>query len=221
MSRYFGILQDHNMTEFSPIYVIDDEEAIRKSISFTLRTSGHQVRTWPSGIAFLKDARHLPPGCVLLDMHMADMGGLEVQADMAARGIRMPVIVITGRCTVNTAVRTMKLGAVSLLEKPFERNALLNAINDALDQVSQPVRDKDAVAAAKLRLACLTPRELDVLNGLADGLPNKAIARDLDISARTVEVHRAHLMVKLGVINFPEALRIAFAARLGEQRARH
>ena len=204
------------MSELSPIYVIDDEEAIRKSISFALRTSGHQVRTWPSGTAFLKDARHLPPGCVLLDMHMADMDGLDVQADMAARGIRMPVVVITGRCNVNTAVRTMKLGAVGLLEKPFERGALLQAIKGAFDKLSWPVSDRDAAAAAKLRLACLTPRELDVLNGLAEGLPNKAIARNLGISARTVEVHRAHLMDKLGVINFPEALRIAFAARLGE-----
>lgn len=203
------------MSEPGPIYIVDDEEGVRKSLSFTLRTAGYQVHSWANGAAFLKEARNLPLGCILLDMHMSQMDGLEVQAEMAMRGIRMPIVVLTGHGNVTLAVRSMKLGAIDFIEKPFERSVLLQAVTAAFDNLAKSTRELDEAVNAKLRLACLTPRELEVLTGLAQGLPNKSIAYDLGISSRTVEVHRAHLMDKLGVISFPEALRIAFAAKLG------
>lgn len=197
------------------IHIVDDEEAIRRSASFMLKTSGFDVETWPSGVAFLKGARGAAPGCVLLDVRMPEMDGLEVQQALMEHGIAMPVIVLTGHGDVSIAVRAMKAGAVDFLEKPFERDRLLDAIEAAFarleDQAGRADRARDAVTA----IAALTDREREVLDGLARGLPNKTIAYDLGISSRTVEVHRANVMSKLHVRSLSDALRIAFAAGLG------
>jgi two-component system response regulator FixJ len=200
------------MSEAYPIYVVDDDEAIRRSLSFLLRTSGFVVRLFEGGLPFLKDAADLPPGCVLLDVRMPDMDGLEVQKELRARGVMLPVVIMTGHGDVDMAVSAMKAGASDFIEKPFEKFALLSCIEAARKQ-SVAARGADARAQeARARLNILTDRERDVLNGLVDGLPNKSIAYDLGISPRTVEIHRANVMQKLGVRNLAEALRIAFHA---------
>jgi len=203
------------MADRKLIHIVDDEEAIRKSASFLLKTAGYAVETWPSGAAFLAEVKHAEHGCVLLDIRMPDVDGLEVQRLLAERGVTMPVIIMTGHGDIGIAVRAMKAGAVDFLEKPFERAAVLAAIEAAFDRIAQAGQAVGRAREADVRLAALTARERDVLEGLARGLPNKTIAFDLGISARTVEVHRANLMAKLEVRSLSDALRIAFAAGLG------
>jgi two-component system, LuxR family, response regulator FixJ len=198
------------MTEHRLIHIVDDEETIRKSASFMLSTSGFEVESYEDGVAFLEAASIVKPGCILLDVRMPQMGGLEVQAELNRRGIDLPVIVLTGHGDITTAVEAMKAGAVDFIEKPFEKAKLLDAIGRAFDRL-------DSEQEARDRMAALTGREVDVLRGLVRGHPNKTIAFDLGISPRTVEVHRANLMAKLGVRSLSEALRIAFAAGLKEE----
>jgi two-component system response regulator FixJ len=200
------------MSEPYTIYVVDDDDAIRRSLSFMLRTSGHAVRLFASGLEFMKEAATLPPGCVLLDVRMPDMDGLEVQRELRARGITLPVVIMTGHGDVDMAVAAMKAGASDFIEKPFEKVALLACI-EAAKTLSLAERGAMARAEeARARLNILTDRERDVLDGLVQGLPNKSIAYDLGISPRTVEIHRANLMQKLEAKSLAEALRIAFHA---------
>lgn len=201
------------------IYLVDDDEAIRRSAGFMLKTSGYLVRSFASGVALIKDAKDLAPGCILLDVRMPEMDGLQVQQALQERGIGYPVIVMTGHGDVNVAVQAMKAGAVDFIEKPFEKAVLLSAIEEGFSRIEQTGRSRARAEEAKVRLQALTPRERDVLEGLVRGHPNKTIAYDLDISPRTVEIHRANLMSKLGVASLSEALRIAFAAGLDEPRA--
>jgi len=203
------------MSQAYPIYVVDDDEAIRRSLSFLLKTSGFAVQLFEGGLPFLKEAGHLAPGCVLLDVRMPDMDGLEVQRALRGRGVMLPVIIMTGHGDVDMAVQAMKAGASDFIEQPFEKAALLACIAAAQRQ-SVAERGLSARAMeAQARLNVLTDRERDVLNGLVDGLPNKTIAYDLGISPRTVEIHRANLMQKLEVRSLAEALRIAFHAGQG------
>ncbi|MDX5983153.1 response regulator transcription factor [Sphingomonas echinoides] len=204
------------MTPKRTVHLVDDEESIRKSAGFMLKTSGFAVQTYASGIAFLKAVKTAEPGCILLDVRMPGMDGLEVQEVLAERGITMPVIVLTGHGDVGIAVRVMKAGAVDFLEKPFEKSALLASIGVAFSRLDKSDARSLREAEARVRVAVLTPREREVLIGLANGFPNKTIAYDLDISTRTVEVHRANLMTKLEVHSLSDALRIAFAAGLGD-----
>jgi len=194
------------------IHLVDDEEAIRRSLGFLLRTSGFSVKAYESGVAFLKEVKTAELGCILLDVRMPHMDGLAVQQELNARGVTMPVIVLTGHGDVSIAVRAMKAGAIDFLEKPFEKTLLLEALGRAFDRLD---RHEDAAVSeqdARVRVAALTAREQEVLRGLVQGLPNKTIAYDLGISPRTVEVHRANCMTKLNVRNLSEALRIGFAA---------
>lgn len=197
------------------VHIVDDEEAIRRSASFMLKTSGFAVETYASGVSFLKEARHAEQGCILLDVRMPEMDGLEVQQVLAERGITMPVVILTGHGDVSIAVRAMKAGAIDFIEKPFEKATLLAALEAAFGRLERSAQRDERAADAAILLQALTPRERDVLAGLANGLPNKTIAYDLGISSRTVEVHRANLMVKLDVRSLSDALRIAFAAGLG------
>jgi len=203
------------MTDRKLIHIVDDEDAIRRSASFMLKTSGYAVETWTSGAAFLKDVRHAEHGCVLLDVRMPEIDGLEVQKILVERGVTMPVIILTGHGDVSIAVRAMKMGAVEFIEKPFEKAVLVAAIEAAFERIAAADGVSARAADAQMILGALTPRERDVLEGLAQGLPNKTIAYDLGISPRTVEVHRANLMTKLDVRSLSDALRIAFAAGMG------
>lgn len=198
------------------VHLVDDDEAIRKSVGFTLRTSGFVVQLYSSGTEFLRSAHEAELGCVLLDVHMPFMDGLQVQATMAQTGIDMPVVVLTASGDVALAVQAMKGGAVDFLAKPIEKALLLDAIERAFARIERADMRAAEQAQAKAQIAGLTPREQDVLEGMAQGYPNKTIAYDLGISSRTVEVHRASLMLKLGVQTQADALRMAFAAGMGK-----
>jgi len=202
------------MSERRLVHIVDDEDAIRRSASFMLRTTGFDTRTYQSGIEFLKDAKHADPGCVLLDVRMPGMDGLEVQRELNDRGIALPVIVLTGHGDISIAVQAMKAGAVDFLEKPFEKGQLMIALEAGFARLERREEAATTAHEAEVRIAALTAREQEVLQGLARGFPNKTIAYDLGISPRTVEVHRANLMTKLEVRSLSEALRIAFAAGL-------
>lgn len=204
------------MSDKRLIHIVDDEEAIRRSAGFMLKAAGFAVETWPSGVAFLEDVRDAAIGCILLDVRMPGMDGLEVQHALNERGVGMPVIVLTGHGDIAIAVRAMKAGAVDFIEKPFEKAVLLAAIDTAFARLNAADGKSARKADADIAVAGLTEREREVLDGLARGLPNKTIAYDLGISPRTVEVHRANLMAKLEVRSLSDALRIAFAAGMGE-----
>lgn len=199
--------------ELRLVHLVDDDEAIRRSVGFMLKTSGFHVRTYEGGADLLKTAPNLETGCILLDIRMPGMDGLEVQAALKDKGVTLPVIIMTGHGDVSLAVRAMKSGALDFIEKPFEKAVLLSAIEHGVDRLRRSAANVDRADEAAVRLQVLTPREREVLDGLAQGLPNKTIAYDLGISPRTVEIHRANVMSKLGVRSLSEALRIAFAAQ--------
>lgn len=194
------------------IHIVDDDDAVRRSASFMLKHAGFRVEIYASGVEFLKEARNAERGCVLLDVRMPEMDGLEVQQEMTARGIDMPVVILTGHGDIGIAVKAMRAGAVNFLEKPYEKEALLAAIDEATARLDRKHDNEMKAQEAQVRLASLTGRERDVLDGLVKGFPNKTIAYDLGISPRTVEIYRANLMEKLRVRSLSEALRIAFIA---------
>lgn len=194
------------------VHIVDDDDGVRRSAAFMLKHAGYRVESYVSGVAFLKEVKTAERGCVLLDVRMPEMDGLEVQAEMGKRGIDMPVVILTGHGDVPVAVKAMRAGAINFLEKPYEKEALLGAIEEAYARLDRSY-DKDMKSGeARVRLASLTGRERDVLNGLVAGYPNKTIAYDLGISPRTVEIYRANMMEKLRVRSLSEALRIAFVA---------
>jgi two-component system response regulator FixJ len=206
------------MAESKLVHIVDDEESIRRSLDFLLRTAGFQVEKWPDGESFLKSADRTAPACVLLDVRMPGMDGLQVLSEMTERGFNFPVIVLTGHGDIATAVRAMRGGAVDFLEKPFERERLLQALETGFVRLADREGQREREDWARTQIALLTQREQEVLDGLACGYPNKTIAYDLGISSRTVEVYRANAMEKLGVSNFADALRIAFAAEMGSEK---
>lgn len=196
------------------VHVVEDEEAVRASIAFLLRTCDHEVRTYESGSEFLSRLDGAAPGCVLLDIRMPEIDGLEVQRLMTERAPPLPVILLTGHGDVPIAVQAMRQGAVDFLEKPFEKAQLLRALTRGFALLEHRQTAAASVQDAALRVATLTPREQEVLRGMVEGLPNKSIALNLGISPRTVEVHRANLMSKLEARSLSEALRLAFSAGL-------
>lgn len=203
------------MTERRLVHVVDDEESVRNSLDFLLRTSGYSVQRWLNGTDFLEGADKSVQACVLLDIRMPGIDGLEVQRRMPAAGLDFPVIVLTGHGDITQAVQAMQAGASDFMTKPFDRENLLQAVESGFRQMADRAALLEKSTWAKTQMGKLTEREREVLNGLACGHPNKTIAYDLGISSRTVEVHRANVMSKLDVRNFADALRVAFAAGLG------
>lgn len=203
------------MNDTRVIHLVDDDEAIRHSASFMLRHAGFRVKTYADGVTFLEQASTAERGCILLDVQMPNMDGLEVQEALNDRGIAMPVIVLTGHGDVAVAVRAMKAGAVDFVEKPYAKQTLVEALSRAFERLE--ARQKVEVLAEEARglIARLTPRERQVLMGLVDGQTNKAIAESLDVSPRTIEIHRANLMDKMEAPSLSTVLRIAFAAGYG------
>ena len=195
------------------VHVVDDDDSVRRSVGFMLKTSGYRVRSFASGAEILKESKSLEPGCVLLDIRMPGMDGLEVQEALRSQGVPLPVIIMTGHGDVPLSVRAMKAGAIDFIEKPFEKDVLITAIESGFAVLKRADSGREKAKDAAVRLQVLTPREREVLDGLAQGLPNKTIAYDLGISPRTVEIHRANLMTKLEVRSLSEALRLAFAAQ--------
>lgn len=194
------------------VYVVDDDPAVRRSLERLLKAANFQVMSFATPKAFLSVAGNLSAGCVLVDLRMPEMNGLEVQAHLLLTNAELPVIVMTGQGDVQSAVRAMKAGAVDFIEKPYGDDALIVLIESALTDGNSR-RDKDEMAAATALIDTLSPRERQVLNSLVAGHPNKVIAFDLGISVRTVEVHRARMMNRLGVRQLAEAVRLAVLAK--------
>lgn len=200
------------MTDPRAIHIVDDEEEVRASTAFLLEVEGFAVKTWPDGRRFIEALDQEEVGCVLLDIRMPYMDGLDVLKWIKDYRIEIPVIMLTGHADVAIAVRAMKLGSADFLEKPFERAALLGAVREAMMREESLVAHRERGMHAERLVSRLSAREREVLVGLAKGLPNKHIAYDLGISPRTVEIHRANLMAKLQSRSLSETLRIAFAA---------
>jgi two-component system, LuxR family, response regulator FixJ len=196
------------------IHVVDDDAAMRDSLAFLLDVNGFQPKTYESANAFLSAAATGAASCVISDIRMPGLSGIELVRALKSRGEACPVILITGHGDVALAVEAMKAGAVDFIEKPFDDAALLSAIRAALDTRSAKQGDSAAKKEAEARLADLSPRERDVLLGLVAGKINKVIAHDLNISPRTVEVYRANLMAKTGARSMSELMRLALAAGL-------
>lgn len=194
------------------VFVVDDDEAVLDSLSILLESAGFNARGFGSAPAFLDAVSPDQSGCVLTDVRMPEMDGLELQERIAALRLNLPVIVMTGHGDIPLAVRAMKAGAVDFVQKPFEEEAILDCVRRALDQ-SEAARSRDAaVADVQQRLATLTPREREVLDELVAGHPNKVIAYHLSISPRTVEIHRARVMEKMQAKSLSELVRMAVAA---------
>jgi two-component system, LuxR family, response regulator FixJ len=202
------------MTDRTMIHVIDDDAAMRDSLAFLLDVNGFEPKAYDSAAAFLSQAPIAQLTCVVSDIRMPGMNGIELVRKLRGEGATCPVILITGHGDVALAVEAMKAGAADFIEKPFDDAALLGAIRAALEV--QPISGGDSAAKreAEAKLADLSPRERDVLRGLVAGKINKVIAHDLSISPRTVEVYRANLMAKTGARSMSELMRIALAAGL-------
>ncbi len=196
------------MNALPTIHVIDDDDAVRDSIQMFLANEGLEVRTYPSADAFIAVLDSAPPGCVVTDVRMPGMSGIELLAEIARLRLAMPVIVVTGHADVPLAVRAMKSGAVDLLEKPFKAADLIDAVSRALEVGRNSQRNVLSAQEAQARLATLTMRETEVLDRLVRGQPNKIIAYEMGISPRTVEVHRANVMKKTQAGSFSELVRM-------------
>jgi two-component system, LuxR family, response regulator FixJ len=194
------------------LHIVDDDEDVRESAAFLLEAAGYSVTTFSSGVEFLAKVDPTVPACVLLDIHMPQMDGLEVQRRLAERAIGFPVIVLTGQGDISIAVQAMKRGAFEFLEKPYLNEVLLEAVRDAFVKLEATTEDRTVTAQSRASVAKLTARESEVLRGLLAGLPNKLIAFELDISVRTVEIYRANVMDKLDAKSLSAAVRIALAA---------
>jgi two-component system, LuxR family, response regulator FixJ len=194
------------------LHIVDDDEDVRESAALLLEAAGYRVTTFSSGVEFLDRVDPAVPACVLLDIHMPQMDGLEVQRQLVEREIAFPVIVLTGQGDISIAVQAMKRGAFEFLEKPYLNDLLLEAVREAFVKLEATTEDRAVTAQSKASVAKLTARESEVLRGLLAGLPNKLIAYELDISVRTVEIYRANVMDKLDAKSLSAAVRIALAA---------
>ncbi|HEX2942236.1 MAG TPA: response regulator FixJ [Rhodopila sp.] len=201
------------MANDAVVHLIDDDEGVRQAVAFLLATSGFAVRVYDSAAAFLTALPTVQSGCIVTDVRMPGMDGLALQRELKTLGVMLPVIVITGHADVPLAVEAMKAGAIDFIEKPFNDESLLSAIRTAIDRHAEDARRTEEVAAIRSRLGSLSPREREVLDGLVAGLPNKTIAYDLNISARTVEVHRANVMARMGAHSLADLVRMVFILR--------
>jgi two-component system response regulator FixJ len=194
------------------VHVVDDDEAMRHSLAFLLETAGHDVRTYSSAIEFLEAVPGMERGCIVTDVRMPGLSGLEMVERLKAMRVSDPVIVITGHADVPLAVQAMKAGVSDFIEKPFVQEVLLSAIRAALAKGSGSRAQEEGRRLVLDRLEALSERERQVLDGLVEGKPNKIIAFDLGISARTVEIYRANVMTKMQAGSLSELVRMAMLA---------
>jgi len=194
------------------IHVIDDDQDVRKAMAFLLGSAGHAVRVHESATAFLAMLGTLQPGCIVSDVRMPGIDGLELQRQLKAAEVDLPVIIMTGHADVPLAVEAMKAGAVDFIEKPFGDEVMLGAIERALTAWSKTRDAAEDAAVIHTRAAGLSERERQILGGILAGHPNKTIAYDLGISPRTVEVHRANVMTKMAARSLSELVRMAMKA---------
>jgi two-component system response regulator FixJ len=194
------------------VHVIDDDEAVRQSLEFLLRASGITARTYESASAFLNALPATEAGCVITDVRMPGISGIELLKRLGEMQVGLPVIVMTGHGDVPLAVEAMKNGAVDFLEKPYEDDLLLGSVRSALDRAQQNAARDARRADVEARLTTLTNREREVLDGLIAGKPNKIIAFDLAISPRTVEIYRANVMTKMAAASLSDLVRMALVS---------
>jgi len=199
------------------VFVVDDDRAMRDSLRWLLESIGLTVRTYATAAEFLREHQPSQPGCLVLDVRMPGMSGLDLQAELVKRGAELPTIVVTGHAEVAMAVRAVKAGAIDFIEKPFSDQLLLDRVRQALeiDRQSREVRARRE--EARRRLASLSARDREVLELVAAGKANKEVAAALGLSPKTVEVHRAHVMSKMAVDSLAELIRVAIlAGAIGE-----
>jgi two-component system response regulator FixJ len=199
------------------VHVVDDDESAREALAFLLEAADFEVRSHVSALALLDALPLGGAGCVITDMRMPDMTGLELVRELNARGCRTPIIMITGHGDIPLAVEAMRAGVVDFIEKPFGEARILDAVARALEAAPAPASAQvsDDTALTLQRLETLSERERQVLDGVVDGHPNKVIARDLGISPRTVEIYRAKLMAKMHADNLAALVRMTLSARGG------
>lgn len=196
------------------VHVIDDDEAARQSLEFLLRSAKIEVKTYDSAMAFLASSKAISSGCIVTDVRMPEMSGIDLLQRLNERGVKVPVIVITGHADVALAVQAMKMGAVDFIEKPFDDDLFIAAVRAALSRQESEARRDTERTELHDRLATLSNREHEVLEGLVAGNPNKTIAYDLGISPRTVEIYRANVMTKMKAASLSELVRMALIAGL-------
>jgi two-component system response regulator FixJ len=199
------------MADNRVVHIVDDDEAVRQSLAFMLSAAGLPVRVYDSASAFLASLQGVQGGCLITDVRMPDMTGIELLRKVRAKACSLPAIVITGHGDVPLAVEAMKAGASDFIEKPFDEETILSAVQGALERGGDEGQGDGAAVVAKL--ATLSDRERQVLEGLVSGNPNKVIAHDLGISPRTVEVYRANLMAKMQAKSLSELIRMAILAQ--------
>jgi two-component system response regulator FixJ len=199
------------------IYVIDDDEAVRQSLEFLLKTAGLTVRGFDSAKAFIEVLPQIRSGCIITDVRMPGITGMDLLRKIKELGIEVPVIVITGHGDISLAVEAMKIGAVDFLEKPFDDDTLLASVRGSLNRSADRVQRNAELSQINDRLAALSNRERQVLDGLVAGKANKAIAFDLGISPRTVEIYRANLMTKMAANSLSDLVRMAMMAGILEE----
>lgn len=195
------------------VHIVDDDAAVRDSIAFSLGTADLDTRTFDSAIALLEALPGIEPGCIITDVRMPEMSGIELVRRLKQLHAPHPVIMITGHADVPLAIEAMKAGVVDFLEKPFEDDALLDAVRRALDLRAESERQDASLVAVHRRLDTLSTREREVLDGLVAGRANKVIAYDLGISPRTVEVYRANVMTKMEARSLSELVRMTVLAQ--------
>lgn len=200
------------MTSEPIVFVVDDDSSLRKSLEWLIKSVGLSVETHASAQSFLDRYDPARPGCLVLDLRMPGMSGLELQTKLTEQDIDIPVIMITGHGEVPTAVRAMKSGALDFIEKPFSDQALLDRIQQAIEQDARTRKQHRFRRDALRQIEVLTPREREVMDLVVGGLPNKKIASELSVSEKTVEVHRAHVMKKLSAPSLADLVRLALAA---------
>lgn len=191
------------------IYIVDDDKAIRDSLALLMKSIGYDTKPYDSAEIFLNEADLYAPGCLIVDIRMQGISGLELQQLLNNKGIKMPVIIITGHGDVPMAVQAMKAGAIDFLEKPYDNELLVTRIKQCLSEVSKSQDKSRIIAEAKTRMSRLTPREQEVMNLLVAGKHNKIIAKELNISVRTAEAHRAKVMKKLHADSLSDIVRLA------------
>jgi two-component system response regulator FixJ len=196
------------------VHVIDDDEAVRRSLALLLYSAGYTVETYPSAESFLGAVPQTMSGCIVVDVRMPGMDGLQLQEHLTAQGVLLPVVVVTGHADIALAVRAMKAGARDFIEKPYANSRMIEAVTAALASGRLDLNRARRASDARARVSRLSSREQAVLHELVQGRPNKLVAHALNISPRTVEIHRANMMEKLGVRSLSEAVRIFIAAGL-------
>ncbi len=201
------------MSDSRIVHLIDDDEDVRKAVGFLLGSAGLAVKTYESAAAFLDKHQDTSSGCIVSDVRMPGINGIELLRRLREKGATIPVIVMTGHADIPLAVEAMKSGAADFIEKPFADDVILAAISAALNHGGKSEKSGSATGAVRDRLALLSDRERQVLDGLLVGHPNKTIAYDLGLSPRTVEVHRAHVMTKMAASSLSELVRMVILAQ--------